>query len=73
MTTDSYEKLIGGFLKFLIKYKTSFMEKYNKEILKFMKNIAFAHTNTNKTTFIIAECFFMKLMTMYSLDNLKPI
>ena len=25
MTTDSYEKLIGGFLKFLIKYKTSFI------------------------------------------------
>lgn len=73
MTTDSYEKLIGGFLKFLIKYKTSFMEKYNGKINKFMKNIIFAHTNTNKTTFIIAECFFMKLMTMYSLDNLHPI
>jgi hypothetical protein len=72
MTTDSYEQLIGGFLKFLIKYKTSFIEKYNGKIMKFMENITFAHTNTNKTTFIIIECFFMKLMTIYSLDNLKP-
>ena len=71
MNLDSYEILIMEFLKFLIKYKSSFIEKYNKPIIKLLDNITLAHTNTNKTTFIIAECFFMKLMTIYSLDNMK--
>jgi hypothetical protein len=72
MNTGKYEELITGFLKFLIKYKTDFFEKYNKQLLSLINNIAIAHTNTNKTTFIITECFFIKLMTMYSLDNMKP-
>jgi len=72
MNTEKYEELITGFLKFLIKYKTDFFEKYNKQLLSLINNIAIAHTNTNKTTFIITECFFIKLMTMYSLDNMKP-
>ena len=36
-----------------------------------MKDIFEAHTTSNKTTFIIVECFFMKLMTLYSIDNIK--
>lgn len=71
MNIDSYETLIMNFLKFLIKYKSHFIEKYNKQIIKLLNNIALAYTNTNKTTFIIAECFFMKLMTIYSLDNMN--
>lgn len=71
MNLDNYEILIINFLKFLIKYKKTFIEKYNKEIIKLLNNITLAHTNTNKTTFIITECFFMKLMTIYSLDNMK--
>ena len=72
MNTDRYEDLISGFFKYLIKYKSSFIKKYNSEILK-LKNIFFAHMlNTNKTTFVITECFFIKLMTIYSLDNINP-
>ena len=71
MNTDKYEDLICGFLKYLIIYKTSFIEKYNLQILQLLKNITDAHTNTNKTIFIIVECFFMKLMTLYTLDNIK--
>jgi predicted ATP-dependent protease len=72
MNTEKYEELIVGFLKFLINHKTEFFKKYNKEIQNLLKNVAIAHTNTNKTTFIITECFFMKLMTTYTLDNIKP-
>jgi DNA polymerase III delta prime subunit len=72
MNTENYEDLIVGFYKFLIKHKISFIEKYNKQIVKLVNNICIAHTNTNKTSFIIVECFFIKLMTMYSLDNMKP-
>ena len=71
MNTDKYEDLICGFLKYLIINKTSFIEKYNLQILQLLKNITNAHTNTNKTIFIIVECFFMKLMTLYTLDNIK--
>lgn len=72
MNTEKYEEQIVGFLKFLIKHKTEFFKKYNKQILSLLKNITIAHTNTNKTTFVITECFFIKLMTIYYLDNMKP-
>ena len=71
MNTDNYEELILNYLKFLIINKTDFIEKYNKEIINLMKDIFEAHTTSNKTTFIIVECFFMKLMTLYSIDNIK--
>lgn len=71
MNTEKYEEIICGFLKFLIKHQTDFFEKYNKQILSLIKNVSIAHTNTNKTTFVITECFFIKLMTTYTLDNMK--
>ena len=72
MNTENYENLIYGFLKFLIKHKIVFYEKYNKEIVELLNYVGVAHTNTNKTTFVVIECFFIKLMTIYSLDNMKP-
>ena len=72
MNTEKYEELIVGFLKFLIKHKIEFFKKYNKQIVSLLKNVITAHTNTNKTTFVITECFFIKLMTTYTLDNMKP-
>jgi hypothetical protein len=71
MNTENYEKLILDFFKFLINKKPKFIKKYNENILVLMNHISGAHTNTNKTTFIIVECFFMKLMTMYSIDNIN--
>ena len=71
INTEHYEELILKFYKFLIINKKEFIEKYNNDILRLMNDIFEAHTNTNKTTFIIVECFFMKLMTMYSIDNMN--
>lgn len=71
MNIENYEDLITRFIIFLIKHKTDFFEKYNRDILKLIKNIFIGHTNTNKTTFIITECFFIKIMTIYYLDTMK--
>jgi hypothetical protein len=47
-----------------------FIEKYNNTIIQLLTQISNAHTTTNKTAFIIAECFFVKLMAVYALDHL---
>ena len=72
MNTENYENLIYRFLKFLITNKIEFYEKYTKEIVDLLNYVGFSHTTTNKTTFVVIECFFIKLMTIYSLDNMKP-
>jgi len=72
MNTDNYETVILRFFKYLIKNQSEFFHTYNIQIVKLLDYICEAHTTTNKTSFIIVECFFMKLMTLYALDNISP-
>ena len=70
MGSDNYEKFICQFYKHVLKKHPTFVEKYNKTILKVFQNICASKTSTNKTSFILTECFFLKLMSVYSLDQL---
>ena len=69
MNIDNYEKFICKFYRYLLKNQPDFVTKYNSVIIKLIKNISKSCTSTNKTTFILAECFFVKLMATYALEQ----
>ena len=69
MGSDNYETFICQFYRYILKNHPMFVKKYNKTILKVLQHIFESNTNTNKTTFILTECFFLKLMSVYSLDQ----
>lgn len=69
MGIDNYAVFIRKFYTYILKYQPEFVNKYNNVIIKLIHNICNSETTTNKTTFILTECFFIKLMAIYSLDK----
>jgi DNA polymerase III delta prime subunit len=69
MSIDNYEVFIRTFYTYLLTKQPIFMKKYNTIINKLIGDISDSCTTTNKTTFILAECFFLKLMAVYALDQ----
>ena len=68
MNSSNHEIFLNEFIQYLVKYQSDFIIKNNKFIEESIQLISESYTKTNKTIYVLAESFILKLMMHYTIN-----